>query len=146
MRKCVKKYDLNDSIRDAALFPDLVGICPVTQERRVDWKRMFLFDNVSSPQPSRRIGPRLVPSFMRLPQELVGHTARPEFSSLASRDLYPGRAVDLPCSEAVARAMGEKPWNANESRSASSELSGGTPLWLYVLAEAEAQRKGELLG
>jgi hypothetical protein len=141
-----EKYDVNDSIRDAPLFPDLVGICPVTPERQVDWKRMFLFDNAAPPQPSRRIGSQLVPSLMRLPQALVGHTARPEFSSLASRDLYRGHAVDLPCGEAVARAMGEKPWNANELRTAGAELSGGTPLWLYVLAEAEAQHKGEFLG
>src|SRR6516225_5354472 len=140
-----ERYEVNGSIRDAPLFPDLVGICPVTPELRVDWKRMFLFDNAAPPQPSRRIGPQLVPSLMRLPQALVGHTARPEFSSLASRDLYRGHAVDLPCGEAVARAMGEKPWNANELQTAGSELSGGTPLWLYVLAEAEAQNNGEFL-
>src|SRR5215831_5629587 len=90
------------------------------------WKREFLFDNASSPQPSRRIGPQLVP-LMRLPQALVGHTARPEFSSLSSRDLYRGHAVDLPCGEAVARALGEKPCNANELFTASSELSGARP-------------------
>ena len=140
------KYDVNDNFRGAPLFPDLVGICPVTPERQVDWKRMFRFDNASPPQPSRKIGPQLVPSLMRLPEALVGHTAKPEFRSLASRDLYRGRAVDLPCGEAVARAMGLRPCNATELRTANSELSGGTPLWLYVLAEAEAQNAGQFLG
>jgi len=93
---------------------------------RRKWKREFLFDNASSPQPSRRIGPQLVP-LMRLPQALVGHTAKPEFSSLSSRDLYRGHAVDVPCGEAVARAIGEKPCNANELCTAGSELSGARP-------------------
>ena len=140
------KYDVNDKIRVAPLFPDLVGICPVTPERRVDWKRMFRFDNASPPQPSRKLAPQLVPALMRLPEALVGHTPRPEFSSLASRDLYRGRAVDLPCGEAVARAMGLEPCKAEQLLTANSELSGGTPLWLYVLAEAEAQNHGEFLG
>jgi hypothetical protein len=83
---------------------------------------------------------------MRLPEALVGHTGRPEFSSLASRDLYRGHAVQLPCGEAVAQAMRVKPYNATESQTANAELSGGTPLWLYVLAEAEAHHKGEFLG
>jgi len=140
------KYDVNDSLRDTPLFPDLVGICPVTPERQVDWKRMFLFENATPPQASRRIGPRLVSSLMRLPQALVGHTPRPEFSSLASRDLYRGHAVELPCGEVVAQAMGVNPCNARELQTADSDLSGGTPLWLYVLAEAEARHNGEFLG
>jgi Animal haem peroxidase len=140
------KYDVNDSVRDAPLFPNLVGICPVTPERQVDWRRVFRFDGAAPPQPSRRIGPKLVPALMRLPEALVGHTGRPEFSSLASRDLYRGRSVELPCGEAVARALGLEPCSAMELRIGDSELSGGTPLWLYVLAEAEAQHNGEFLG
>jgi Animal haem peroxidase len=140
------KYDVNDGLRDAPLFPDLVGICPVTPERRVDWRKMFRFNNVKAPQPSRRLSPQLVPALMRLPEALVGHTERPELSSFASRDLYRGHGVELPCGEVVARAMGLEPCSARELQTAHSELSGGTPLWLYVLGEAEAQHKGEFLG
>ena len=140
------KYDVNERVRDVPLFPDLVGICAVTPEREVDWKRMFRFENCAPPQASRRIGPLLVPALMKLPEALVGHTARPEFSSLASRDLYRGRAVELPCGEAVARAMGLEPCTATQLKTSDSELCDGTPLWLYVLAEAEAQHQGEYLG
>jgi hypothetical protein len=139
-------YDVNNALRNAPLFPDLVGICPVTPERKVDWRRMFQFADSDAPQASRRMSPQLVRALMRLPEALVGHTSRPEFSSLASRDLYRGRAVELPCGEEVARAMGLEPCNAHELHTANSELSGGTPLWLYVLGEAEAQHNGEFLG
>ncbi|PYX59145.1 MAG: hypothetical protein DMG76_06705 [Acidobacteria bacterium] len=140
------KYDVNDRVRDVPLFPDLVGICPVTPERQVDWKRMFRFKDGVPPQASRRIGPLLVPALMKLPEALVGHAERPEFSSLASRDLYRGHAVEIPCGEAVGRAMGIEPCTVAELKTEDSKLSGGTPLWLYVLAEAEAQHNGEYLG
>src|SRR5262249_31304822 len=83
---------------------------------------------------------------MRLPETLVGHSERPEFSSLASRDLYRGRAVELPCGEVVANAMGAEPYHAKELPTANFRMSGGTPLWLYVLAEAQSQHHGEFLG
>jgi hypothetical protein len=140
------RYDVNEGLRDVTLFPDLVGICPVTPERRMDWRRMFQFADSNPPQASRRLSPQLVRALMRLPEALVGHTGRAEFSSLASRDLYRGRAVELPCGEDVARAMGLQPCSTQELKTANSELSGGTPLWLYVLGEAEAQHKGEFLG
>jgi hypothetical protein len=47
---------------------------------------------------------------------------------------------------AGARAIGFDPCTATELKTTGSELSDGTPLWLYVLAEAEAQHKGEYLG
>ena len=80
-------YDVNDHLRNVPIFPALVGICPVTAERQINWNLFFEFEGEQGPQPSRRIGPRLVPSLMRLPEALVGHTPRPEFTSLAARDL-----------------------------------------------------------
>lgn len=137
-------YDVNSSLRGVPIFPALVGICPVTQERKVDWKLFFDLDTSNPPQLSRRIGPQLVPALMHLPETLVGQTPRPEFSSLAARDLYRGHSVALPSGEAIARALGlNTPGNELKTRGTGwSE----TPLWLYVLAEAEAQHNGEYLG
>ena len=137
-------YDVNSSLRHVPIFPTLVGICPVTQERKVDWKLFFDLDATSLPQLSRRIGPQLVPALMRLPETLVGQTPRPEFSSLAARDLYRGHSVALPSGEAIARALGLNP-TANELETRGTAWSE-TPLWLYVLAEADAQHNGEYLG
>ena len=138
-------YDVNTSLRGVPIFPSLVGICPVTPERKVDWKLLFDIDKASPPQSSRRIRPQLVPALMRLPESLVGRTARPEFSSLAARDLYRGHAVALPSGEAIARALDLRPSTATELRTTDAPWTE-TPLWLYVLAEAEAQHKGEYLG
>lgn len=136
-------YHVNRNLR-APIFPDLVGICPVTAERQVDWKLYFEFPGEEAPQMSRRISPQLVPALMRLPAALVGQTPRPEFSSLASRDLYRGRSVALPSGEAVARALGLTPSAQTEMRTGGAGRE--TPLWLYVLAESEVQHNGEYLG
>ena len=138
-------YDVNSSLRGVSLLPALVGICPVTPDRRVDWKLFFAFDGQAPPQASRRIGPRLVAPLMKLPEALVGLKQRPEFSSLASRDLYRGHSVQLPSGEAVARALGFEPCSVAKLK-ISNAAWAETPLWLYVLAEAEVQHHGERLG
>jgi len=138
-------YDVNDHLKNVPIFPALVGICPVTAERQINWTLFFEFEGEQRPQPSRRIGPRLVPSLMRLPEALVGHTQRPEFSSLAARDLYRGHSVALPSGESIARALGLDPCTSAELKTIDANWSE-TPLWLYVLAEAETQQDGECLG
>jgi hypothetical protein len=138
-------YDINQNLRDVPIFPDLVGICPVTPERQVDWRRFFQFEGENPPQASRRIVPQLVPALMRLPEALVGQTSRPEFSSLASRDLYRGHSVALPSGETIARSLGLNPCTATGLKSTGTNWAD-TPLWLYVLAEAKAQHNGEYLG
>jgi hypothetical protein len=138
-------YDVNADLRGVPIFPSLVGICPVTPERQVDWKLFFELEGANPPQPSRKIGPQLVHALMRLPEALVGQTPRPEFSSLAARDLYRGHSVALPSGEAIARSLGLTPCTATELKTTDANWSE-TPLWLYVLAEAEVQHKGEHLG
>jgi hypothetical protein len=138
------RYDVNRILRSVPIFPDLVGICPVTPERQVDWKLYFEFEGAAPPQASRRISPRLVPELMRLPEALVGQTPRPELSSLAARDLYRGHSVALPSGEAIARTLGITPCTATELKTSAAWPE--TPLWLYALAEAEIQHKGEYLG
>jgi len=138
-------YDVNVRLRGVPIFPTLVGICPVTPERQVDWQLFFDFGNAHRPQSSRRIGPQLVPALMRLPEALVGQTPRPEFSSLAARDLYRGHSVALPSGEAIARALGLAPCTATKPKTFNTEWDE-TPLWVYVLAESAIQRNGEYLG
>jgi len=76
---------------------------------------------------------------------LVGETPKTEFSSLASRDLYRGHSVALPSGESIARALGLAVCTATDLKITDS-VWFGTPLWLYVLAEAEVQQNGERLG
>src|SRR5262249_31125532 len=37
-------YDVNSSLLGVPIFPSLVGMCPVTPDRQVDWRLFFEFD------------------------------------------------------------------------------------------------------
>jgi hypothetical protein len=135
-------YAVNAGARDLPLFPELVGSRPVPPERVVDWAGLFAVPGRPAPQQSRRIGARLAGPLLRLPERLVGDTQ----ASLAARDLERGRALDLPSGEAVARALGLVPCTQGELGLDGVDWTGETPLWLYVLLEAERQEDGLRLG
>jgi hypothetical protein len=141
-----REYDVNERLRRVPLFPDLVGVRSVTAERQVDWTRLFAFPEAAPPHASRRIRPTLVPQLMRLPEALVGKPDHPEFKSLASRDLCRGQSLGLPSGEAIARTIGVAPCSRSEMKVDPVCGANGTPLWLYILTEAEAEQNGERLG
>jgi hypothetical protein len=141
-----REYDVNERLRHVPLFPDLVGIRAVTAERVVDWSRLFVFPDAAPPLASRRIRPTLVPQLLRLPEALVGKPEHPEFKSLASRDLCRGQSIGLPSGEAIARAIGATPPARDEMEEHQMRWPNGTPLWLYILNEAQAEQNGERLG
>jgi hypothetical protein len=76
----------------------------------------------------------------------VGHTEVPEHHSLASRDLQRGTALGHPSGEAIAREMGVELLSADECGPEKNGWTGETPLWYYVLKEAEVRAGGEHLG
>jgi hypothetical protein len=53
--------------------------------------------------------------------------------------------VALPSGESIAGALGLAVYTTNDLKTTHSNWSE-TPLWLYVLAEAEVQQNGERLG
>jgi hypothetical protein len=73
--------------------------------------------------------------------QFVAHDA-----SLANRDLQRGQAVGLPSGEAVARALGLEPLSSEQVGLATHGWTEETPLWLYILKEAEALHEGDRLG
>jgi hypothetical protein len=62
------------------------------------------------------------------------------------RDLQRGQGVGLPSGEAVARHMGITPLTAEQIGVASTGWHGETPLWFYILREADACGEGNRLG
>ena len=139
-------YRLNDASGEVTIFPDCLGFKSVSPERAIDWSWFFeVSGSPHPPQPSRRILPSLTHALIDLPEQIVGHTEVPEHHSLAYRDLERGAALALPSGEAVAREMGVEPLTAKES-GLSEGFSGETPLWYYVLREAEVRAGGERLG
>jgi hypothetical protein len=65
------------------------------------------------------------------------------YRSLAVRDLLRGGTTGLPSGEAVARLIGAAPLTPDELEQA---WPGGTPLWFYILKEAEHRGGGDRLG
>lgn len=139
-------YRLNDRTGEATIFPDCLGGSPVSPERVIDWSYFFDVPGAGHPpQPSRRLGASLTHALIDLPEQIVGHTEAYEHRSLAARDLQRGAALGLPSGEAVAREMGVEPLTAEEC-GLGPGWATGTPLWYYVLKEAEARAGGEHLG
>lgn len=148
-------YDLNGTIRDKPIFDaaggpgagqDLRGFQPLLSGWSADWSFFFQMTD-ARPQASRLIDTRLAPGLASLP------FARDE-ARLAMRNLLRGRALGLPSGEAVARRMGLDPLSEEQlgleglglAEEVRNELRGKTPLWVYVLREAEVQTGGLRLG
>ena len=113
----------------------------------IEWNRFWRIGN-SRPQLSGKINTVLAPPLLKLPKNV--DAAR---RSLATLNLLRGKALQLPSGQAVAEAMNETPLPAArlglgrfglkaEHRTA---LELDTPLWYYVLREAE-EGGGEQLG
>jgi hypothetical protein len=66
--------------------------------------------------------------------------------SLAVRDLQRGHGVGLPSGESVARHIGVAPLTAEQVGSVSTGWRGETPLWYYILREADVCADGNRLG
>jgi Animal haem peroxidase len=139
------QYRLN-ATATGTLFPDCLGMCPVPAESVIDWRCFFDLDPNWPPQASKRIDVHLAHSLIELPDQIVGATDLPEHHSLAVRDLLRARALDMPSGEAVAEAIGADPLTRDELGLPPSAVRHGTPLWYYVLREAEVRHHGERLG
>lgn len=139
-------YKVNAQSPAVPLFPELVGFHPVPSNRVIDWS--FLFD-CPSHQPAQRakkIDGRLCNALISLPLALTGEVTAEAHRSLAVRDLQRGVAVGLPSGEAVARKIGAWPLSDAEVGLAQFGWQGETPLWYYILKEAEMRGGGDQLG
>ncbi len=103
------------------------------------------FPALEPAQRSKKIDGKLPRSLISLPRQISGEDEGSAYASLANRDLQRGQAVGLPSGEAVARELGVEPLSPDQVG-----LAGGweqeTPLWLYVLKEAEVLQDGDRLG
>jgi len=138
-------YELQSGGTLYAVFPDLIGFCPIG-DRRVDWSRLF---DVPGRTPAQRAKPMdgvLPRSLIQLPQAITGTVDDAAYRSLAARDLERGQGTGLPSGEAVARLMGAEPLTEDELDLRRHGWEGETPLWLYVLREAWARHDGDRLG
>jgi hypothetical protein len=139
-------YTLNAAEPPRRIFPDLIGFRPLPPECRIEWARFFDAGNSPSAQRAKKIDGRLVSSLIALPNVMTGDTPVEEFHSLAVRDLERGQGVGLPSGEAAAARMGETPLTREEIGAAEAGWRGETPLWFYILREADVRAGGNRLG
>jgi Animal haem peroxidase len=125
------------------LFPDLVGFGPVPADRRVDLAQVFDMPGRPPAQRAKRLDGRLAASLIGLPEQVTGSVDTDAYRSLAVRDLLRGETTALPSGEAVARLIGVPPLTTEE---VGMRWPDGTPLWFYVLKEAELRGRGDRLG
>jgi hypothetical protein len=136
------RYRLQEGGGEHPVFPDLVGFRPVAPEHRIDWRLLF----GPAAQPAKRMDGRLAASLISLPLTITGAVDVDAYHSLAARDLERGAAIGLPSGQTVARAMGVEPLTRDEAGLADFGWEGDTPLWLYILREAEVRGGGDQLG
>jgi len=138
-------YNLSGQVTDrpiftpadpAGEFDDLRGFRPLPPGWTIDWSLFFPIAG-STPQPSRHIDAKLVTPLFDLP----GQVERPAEESLAFRNLLRGQLLRLPSGQDVARFMGHVPLTGAELQAPEP-----TPLWFYILKEAELQTGGQRLG
>ena len=139
-------YQLNAGSVAVPIFPDLIGFRPVAPEHRVEWSHLFDVPGSAPADRAKKIDGRLVGSLIALPVVLTGTCEVEEFHSLAVRDLERGQGVGLPSGEAVARLLGERPLTAEEVGAQAAGWKGETPLWYYILREADVRETGNRLG
>ena len=123
-----------------------MGFGPVPPEHAVDWTLQIDVAGRAPAQRSKRIDGRLPRSLIALPRQISGEDEGTDYASLANRDLQRGQAVGLPSGEAVARELGVAPLAPDQVGLAGDGWERETPLWLYVLKEAEALEDGDRLG
>jgi heme peroxidase len=119
---------------------------PIPSDWIIDWRRFFEVSDTITVGLSRQINPLLVGFLQDLPNT-------PAPTSLAVRNLLRGRSLGLPPGQSVARYMGFTPLSPEElAQGPDGQVAAKhgfhieSPLWFYILKEAEIQGKGKHLG
>ncbi|GAB4084974.1 heme peroxidase family protein [Myceligenerans cantabricum] len=121
----------------------------------VDWTRLTDHGDPNPDHMSRRLDPFVADGLANLRNEGNGlpDRIRGLLKHLAQRNLLRGYQHAVPTGEAAAAALGVTPLtHAELRRGATPEVAaaldelGATPLWYYVLKEADVQGNGNFLG
>ncbi|MFN7025356.1 MAG: hypothetical protein ACK4QP_12725 [Pseudorhizobium sp.] len=120
----------------------------------IDWQRFFGIDGEGGPDFgfnfSRKLDPFIAPSLHKLPGLRDDPTEQEEReANLAFGNLRRGVQIGLPSGQAICRAMNIEPMTPEEvaagSDGATAKKHGlheATPLWYYVLKEAQHYHQG----
>jgi hypothetical protein len=130
----------------------------------IEWDRFTRKDDANAAHFARKIDTRLVPPIHNMVnegtaaqiQDNANTPLRRMLRNLAVRNLLRGYLLSIPTGQAVADAMGVAKLTQAELQQGNSQAvndalgAGGflqnTPLWYYVLKEAEVKENGNRLG
>src|SRR4051812_3736678 len=140
------RYQVNENLGPCPVFPDLMGFGPVPPEHAVDWTLQIDVDGHPPAQRAKRIDARLPSPLIALPTQISGSEPGTDYASLANRDLQRGQAVGLPSGESIAHRLGVPVLSAEQVGLSEHGWTGETPLWFYILREADALGDGDRLG
>lgn len=111
--------------------------------RFVDWHTFFNLGD-GSMRPNKLIDSKLSSPLFQLPASVASGVI-----SLASRNLLRGLTFSLPSGQRVAQAMRIQPLPSevfDDLKHYKLNFENSTPLWFYILKEAEVQEMGIKLG
>lgn len=113
--------------------------------RFVDWPIFFDLGD-GQHKPNKRIDTKLSTPLFMLP--FTGPNLPENPSSLAQRNLLRHLTFGLPSGQRVARALAAEPLSAGDLADLKplAGLDRQTPLWFYILREAEVMKEGKQLG
>ena len=140
------RYQVNRHSTPLPIFPDLLGFRPVPPERRVEWDLFFDVPGEHIAQRAKKIDGKLVRSLIQLPSTITGDLEVADYHSLAMRDLERGQGTALPSGESLSRHLHISPLSPNEVGLVEMGWHGETPLWYYILREADVRAGGNRLG
>ena len=125
----------------------------------IAWHNFAKIPGQGAPQSARKIDPLISLDLGTLPVFLPGSNipVGPVFQQLAQRNLLRGFLLSIPTGQALAEGMQTKALTPAELRGPqpntpiyNAVVAGGfdfaTPLWYYILREAEVQQGGNRLG
>ena len=119
---------------------DLRGGCR-SPRRFIDWQTFFDFGD-NRARRNKRIDTKLSSVLF----DLLGQPDE-EPQSLATRNLLRGLTMKVPSGQRVAKALGARPLGDSALADLKEfDLERRTPLWFYVLKEAEVLEDGKQLG
>lgn len=153
----VPTLDLFFLFAKGADVSDLGGSPSLPSDWIVDWRRMYDFSEQAGgarhPQLNfaRLIDTKLVKGLQTLPE--FANAPAEHLKSLAARNLLRGRLVGLPTGQDVADELGLPVLSPAEIATGNETavvvergFHDKTPLWYYILKEAEVKQAGERLG
>ncbi len=133
---------------------DLRGTGTRAPRRFIGWQTFFDFEPTVVPankivRPNKRLETKISSALFLLPEATIAGFAKGQPVSLPQRNLLRHVTWGIPSGQAIAAAIGATPLTTgdlSDIQGLGAGLAASTPLWFYILREAQLQHDGLKLG